>query len=106
MFTMGLHIVMVFKIIVEFHLDPRFDFLLKTMVAVESRWDAQTKKVGAIFGVFDIEQIVVLDLQILDERHVVQIIPERCTHCRRPGKLCILAPADSTDLLPIHCGPI
>ena len=52
-------------------MDPRFHFLLKTMVAVKSSWNAQTKKVGTVFGIFDIEQIIIFNLQVFYDRHIV-----------------------------------
>lgn len=94
----------IFKVIVRVDLDPRLYFLLETIITVKSRWNAQTKKVWAIFGVFDIQQIVVLYVQTLYYRHVVQVVSKRRTHCRRPCKHCVLASAShAVDFLAISC---
>lgn len=56
-----------------------FGALLETVIAIETGWDTQTKKVRSLFCVFDVEEVVIFDAQVLDDWHVVEVVPERGT---------------------------
>ena len=58
-----------------------FDFLLEAIVAVVSGGYTQAKEVRPLFAVFDVEQVVVLHAHVLDDRHVVEVVAKRGTHC-------------------------
>lgn len=59
---------------------------MEAVIAIKSTRDAQTKEVGSIFAVLDIQEIVIFHAEVLYDRHIVQIVAEGCTDSGRSGK--------------------
>lgn len=57
---------------------------VEAIVAIEAARHAQPKEVRPLFRTFDVQKVVVLQSEILDYRHVVEVVSKRCAHGGRP----------------------
>lgn len=55
---------------------------IEAMIAIEAARHAQPKKVRPLFRVSDVQKVVVLQSEILDYWHVVEVVSKRCAHSR------------------------